>query len=70
MLRLGTLIPQGSSGVFYAQGVSLLMSNTCGVLLVLSVDITHTNKDTQHIGASRLAHPYKYILTPPVMCLQ
>ena len=25
---------------------------------------------TAHTGDNRLTHPYKYILTPPVMCLQ
>ena len=35
---------------------------------------THTHKDTQrhtvHIVANGLTHPFKYILTPPVTCLQ
>ena len=31
---------------------------------------THTQRYTAHSGASRLTHPYKYILTPPVMCSQ
>ena len=41
-------------------------------LLVLWFDITHTNTQTHtaHSGASRLAHPYKCIFTPSVMCSQ
>ena len=32
---------------------------------------THTNTCTnKHSGATRLTHQYKYIFTPPVMCLQ
>ena len=31
---------------------------------------THTKTPTVHIGAYRLTHPHKYILTPPVMCSQ
>ena len=30
----------------------------------------HTQRHTAHSGANRVIHPYKYILTPPVMCSQ
>ena len=37
----------------------------CGFLLVLWFDIRHPNK--RHTRVTRLTHPYKYILTPPVV---
>ena len=30
----------------------------------------HTQRHTDHSGASRLTHPYKYMFTPPIMCSQ
>ena len=30
----------------------------------------HMQKHTAHLGTSRLTHPYKYIVTPAVMCSQ
>ena len=47
---------------------SLLRSDTCGFLLVLWFDITHTSthtytqSHTSHSGAKRLTHPYNYII--------
>ena len=35
------------------------------------INITQTNKYTQHTehrGTNRMTYPYKYILTPPVLC--
>ena len=51
----------------------LLRSDTwCGFLLVLSFDITQTHKQghTPLSGTNRMAHPYKYILTPSVISSQ
>ena len=39
-------------------------------LLVLRFKITHTHTKTLNAEANRMTHPYKYILTPPVMCSQ
>ena len=32
--------------------------------------ISHTQRHTLHTGANRLTHPYKYISTPPVICMR
>ena len=45
---------------------SLLRSDTCGFLLVLWFNITHTT----HSRASRVTHSYKYIFTRTVMYSQ
>ena len=43
----------------------------CGFLLVLLIGYyTHKQRHKVHTGVNRLTHPYEYILTPPVMCLQ
>ena len=66
MQSLGTLVPQGPDFVVYfmQKGISSMRSSTwCGFLLVQS----YRHKDTAHTGANRLAHQYKYILTPTVM---
>ena len=52
---------------------NLLRSDTWGgFLLVLSFDITQTHKQghTPLSGTNRMAHPYKYILTPSVISSQ
>ena len=67
MQSLGTLVPPGHDLVVYfmQKGIGLMRSSTwCGFLLVQS----YRHKDTAHTGANRLAHQYKYILTPTVMC--
>ena len=43
-----------------------MVSCLCSVL----ISPTHKQGHTAHTGANRLTHPYKYILTPPVMCSQ
>ena len=81
MLSLGASVPQGSGRVFYATRHQVYWGLTqCGLLLVLSFDITHrdththtrararTQKHTSHTGANRPTQPDKYKLTPPVMC--
>ena len=47
-------------------------SDTCGLLLIhwFAIPHTYTQRHTAHSGTDRLTHPYKYILTPPAMCLQ
>ena len=70
MSSFGTLVPEGPSCVLSNKVSSLLRSDTSdGFLLVLWFDIAHTTQtNTQHnLGDNRLTHPYKYILTPPVM---
>ena len=66
------LIPscQKNLVVCLQQGFSLLRSNIWSGFLLVSDLISHTNKQTYtaHRGANRLAHPHKYISTPPVMC--
>ena len=46
---------------------SLLRSNTCAFCWYSDL-ISQTQRHTAHSGANRLTHPYKYILTPLVMC--
>ena len=62
--------PTSSNICFVQQGIKLteVWHWWDGFLLVPWFDIVHTNK--QHTRADRLTHPYKYILTPPVMCSQ
>ena len=62
-------IPEVLRRVLYYKVSSLLR---CGFLLVLWFDITLTQKQrhTSHSRVNRLTHPYKYKLTPPVMCSQ
>ena len=74
-LSLDTLVPEGPWCVFYATGCQVYWDLTHIFLLVLWLDITHTNTDTHTkthstLRASRFTHPYKYIFTPPVMCSQ
>ena len=67
---LGTLVPEGTRCVFSATRHQVYWGLTqCGFLLVLGFDITHKTY-TGHSGASRLTHPYKFILKSPVMCSQ
>ena len=65
------LVPEGTCCSFFCNKVSSLVRlDTCGFLLVLWFDVTHTNtkKDTQHAKGQRDRHPYKYILILLVMC--
>ena len=59
--------------VFMQHGVSLMRSsNTWHGFLLYLISHTHTQTKTQntHTRVTRLRHPCKYILTPPVMCSQ
>ena len=63
---LGTLVPEEPWCVF-----CVTRRQVYGLLLVSDL-IPHINtqRHTAHSGASRLTHPYEYILTPTVMYLQ
>ena len=37
---------------------------------LIHITHTYTQKYPAHSGTNRLAHPYKYILTPPATCSQ
>ena len=56
---------------FMQQGIKsdefqLIMSLFASYLILYHID---TQRHTAHSGTTRLIHPYKYILIPPVMCL-
>ena len=83
ILRIYTcpvLVPQYQNDVFSMQQgitfIELLRSDRqCGSFWysdLISHTQTHVNtqRHTAHSGASRLAHPYKNIFTPLVMCSQ
>ena len=64
MLSLGTLIQEGPGCVFYAircQGYWRLIHNEVW-------HHTDTQTKTHNTPPNTMTHPYKYILTPPVMC--
>ena len=74
MSSLGTLVPEGPCCVFYATRRQVRSDTSCGFLLVLWFNITHTRTHARthaHIqskqGSYRLTHPDKYISTPPVL---
>ena len=50
------------------KALSLLRSDTYNLGQIHL--ISHTQTCTAHSRASRLTHPYKYIITPPVICSQ
>ena len=67
MSSLCIIVSEGPCCVFYATR-SLLRSDTkYDSLLVLWFDITLTNTHSTHSGQTQ---PYRYILTPTVMCSQ
>ena len=72
MLSLGTLVSKRNWCVF--QGTKFTEVWHIMWLFAGSLIWYHTHKHTQrhtaHLGDSRLAHPNKYIFTPPVMCSQ
>ena len=56
---LDTLVPEGPSCVFYGYKVlSLLTSDSRGILLVLWFDNTDTEKHTGQTGANGLTHSH------------
>ena len=61
------LVTEGPWCVFYGTRRQVYWVLTRDFLLVLWFDITQTQTHTEHPGASRLVHPYKYIFTPLVM---
>ena len=71
MSSYGTLVPEGPWCVFYAIRHQVYWSLTHNVVLYWFSDlISHTKIQRAHSGAGRLTHPYTYIFTPLVMCLQ
>ena len=75
MLSLGTLVPEGPCCLvvcFTQQDIKFtevwhIMRFFAGSLIWYH---THKQRHTTHTRVKRLTHPYKYILTPPVMCSQ
>ena len=70
MSNLSTLVPEGPCCVFHAKRCQgYWVWQILWFLLAFYFDITHPHIKT-HSWTNRLTHPYKYILTPPVMCSQ
>ena len=71
---LGTLVPEGPWCVFYATRCQVYWDLKNNVVFTGTLIGYHTHKNTQthttRSEASRLTHPWKYTLTPPVMCSQ
>ena len=71
---LGTLVPEGPWGVFYATRCQVYWDLKNNVVFTGTLIRYHTHKNTQthttRSEASRLTHPWKYTFTPPVMCSQ
>ena len=67
------LVPEGLWCVFYATKRQVYWGLTHNVVFCWYSDlISHIHKHSHaaHSRAIILTHPYKYILTPPVICLQ
>ena len=65
MSSLGTLVP-GLRCVFYATSYQVYEGLTHNEVFTP----IHKKRNTAHSGTNRLTHPYKHILTLPVVCTQ
>ena len=62
------LVTQGHCGVVFATRRQFTEHMTCFFAIILTWYHTNTRRLTAHTGANRMTYPYKYILTPPILC--
>ena len=72
---LGTFVPEGRWCVFYATRRQVYWGLTHNKILCWYSDLishtqTHAHRDTQHTQRPVTTRPYKYIITPIVVCSQ
>ena len=64
------LVTQGHCGVVFATRRQFTEAEhmTCFFAIILTWYHTNKRRHTAHTGANRMTYPYKYILTPPILC--